>query len=1135
MPGPFASSSPFSGNRSKSPFAPSQKTAPTPTDEQLKDISAKAGAEPSTWDKLWANTGKDIKSLAMLPLVPYYVAKTITEPDAEKKLSEMGKQVLSGQIEYFKGYRHPVEHFIEDPLFTVLDVASLASLGAPLVAKGAATAGAEGAAKMASSLGKAAELMSSPAALIKYPAKVASEAATKAAFRDIAWRNIEKEMANLADKPGMTRAEAELATKEMLREKYHLPEKVATDAVKNAAPIENANTIAKLGSYISKQNAVREIEHVYNIYGEKLHDANTRAVEVYKNAPLEEFRKEFGSEPTAHEIGIATEYSVTPNTHPSFELLEKEVKNNPRILRIYQQIKKIGDEFREEGIAKGWFTPEEAHRRLLKPYASKAAMNDLVEQKYDEIAQALKAKGWSGAQITEYFKQPNRYLEPDVLRHITQKYQEPAAWDVLVNKKIDELMKAPPQAIEHLAYHFPITERAENISAGWTDRFMGNLMRSDKAGFMKHYTGGREAFYDPFESAVRWKQKANWMEARKAFKDDMFNILDKYGLRRELGPGDELRVGERRYDIGPSVQTERTILNTISRESASYAQKLNERKMYITGLIPHSPIYNTVNDIMPSALDTILTPLSREASYAKKMGVHKAFETLRAENPAYAIPKQVADFLDPKNRSVKTSAFMRYAVDYPVNEWKMYVLGLSPRWVAYNTVGNVMFSALQMMDHPLQGAKAFYRAFKNDWKSQIPPEISRTGLYESEGRVPRSLFERARNELLGNEPNHVVEFEFADKKIKVYDRQADKTKKMLAWLNFPKKLSEKVIALNSQIENYFRNASYLYESERMARMEMAKNVAAKGAVINDVIESKMLELMKDPRKSMDISRMVGDWFFNYWDASRLDKQIKRIIPFWMWTKNMIRFSLWTLPMEHPLKFRTIILLNQIGEDFWREDLKRWGVNPDDLSDYLRGSVPIGIDKRTNNLLMFNTKGPNPFNTFYEMNLEKILSSASPVLKVIIERAIHREIFSGKDFDSPFVWQQGGTGRKFMLGPDGHPHEVKGVNPPLFEHIGRQIPQYQLLTKMLLAMKYGGIPQTYSTMSLPDVWNPAFVKPAKEPSQAPRSIIPSISGFMGLPVSEVSLNRQQPKTQKVIRRGLYNQLKKVALKQTQGGS
>jgi len=329
---------------------------------------------------------------------------------------------------------------------------------------------------------------------------------------------------------------------------------------------------------------------------------------------------------------------------------------------------------------------------------------------------------------------------------------------------------------------------------------------------------------------------------------------------------------------------------------------------------------------------------------------------------------------------------------------------------------------------------------------------------------------------------------------------------------------------NEKVEGFFRKAMYLHEGIKEAKIQAAKEAGKRFFFLNNVVERKLKDVLQSPELQKQAIDAVGDFLFNYWDLSNAEKNYIRrfFFPFWSWYKNVFRLVFWTLPVKYPAREALMYKLVQFGKEKWEDELKNMGADLDTLPDWLKGSIPIGFDTAkdgTKQIVFLNTRGPNPFNIISEPDL---INSLHPAWKIVLERFLHRDLFKDKDFDSPLVAEI--QGKKYTYDPQTHKIKlIKGVNPPLSEHILRQIPQYNLLHQTIMQLKYGTVP--YEWTAMPGV--PRVYRETGE-FRYPKNLAEQYAKMFGISTSRIPITppKEMSQTQKAVLRKLYKQLKEA---------
>lgn len=398
-----------------------------------------------------------------------------------------------------------------------------------------------------------------------------------------------------------------------------------------------------------------------------------------------------------------------------------------------------------------------------------------------------------------------------------------------------------------------------------------------------------------------------------------------------------------------------------------------------------------------------------------------------------AVKREMDSFL---GRAGGLEKLLQKSYDKITNTWKMSVLALSPRWVAYNTMGNLTLNTLgEVSPNGYKNTvRLFYRAGQIAKKEDISfisalerlnvPSAVTSGLYEGETGA-------------------------AMRNIGVGRMGVKTTLRKIG--DFAGWLPSKMYNLNSKVESFFRTANYIDQ-------------IAKGASKADAINH------------------VNKFLFNYQNLSWAERSIiRRICPFYAWTKNISRLAL-TYPIENP-----VYTAIGVGAAWYLTDYLR--DNHGVLVDWDKNEVKIpNVDDDT--YLVFKTRGMNPFTdivTPFDLlsddGLTKTLSKVNPILKVGIERATRTQVmpWGAQDWSAP------------VLRKDEYGREVRAI-PPAWRHVALQFPQYSLYEQIKMPLS------TYSATGEPII--------SKRGKIYPRNTILDIIRMMGANISFENISESE---------------------------
>jgi len=1021
--------------------------------------------------ELWKGFKEELKAYLMAPILPFVIpattavagykkAKETGEPFMEawgESLREVGREAKKGIKEYFVSYKHPWEHIKKYPISTVLDIATLFTAGGTLLAK-----------------------TGTVASKLAFMGAQAEKSAGIKALSELAIRSGER-MAKTGTKMIEYGLPYTYITKPL-----KWSEKSFIKAMEKGIPREELGIPARIGRVYSDVKA--------GLTAQKLRARSKIRLSHAKIQTLNKIaqeKKELGNI-SPEEISAVMDYAQIP--YPELpESVKIIMENSPQAQKLYQILKKHGEDLKKTEIKEGFYTREIAERRLYKPYAVKIEKEKLL----DKIT-------------AEYIDEHGKMPTPEILEKKFQERKEEliakGEWDARVETTAELLKQAYKDKADNLAYIYSLTELAENKGIEDLVAYLGNVEHIYPPGFARAYRGGKIA-------PINWEKAMvvrEWMQhqalAQRQFMNDVIQTGLKEGWLRRWA-GEEI---DRANEVFLIPDAHRVYLETVER----VLKKINWEKLIQGVKEGQKNRWKAISQIIKKAIEDKeinepLAELSKEFTQLlddqlksvmrKGKGLRWATTATKMKYPVYVIPKRVASQLERESKRVGIFNGMRLFWDLPLNFWRYMVLGLSPRWYLYNTVGNIIFNLLYGT------TKGYKYALEKKWEPYVPPEVG-MGFVRSEAEFPigatRGLWFLKRPEKIVEVPSALYEtVQVVDKKANVWGSLA----------KFTRKAIEMPPSLNEKIEYFFKKALFLEAIDREARKALMKDTLRKGWFLNkELVEKKMMELLKNPDVVSKALDAVGDFMFNYWNMSRYEKEfLRRIIPFWSWYRNIFRLVYWTLPMKYPGRTRLLLALGEIGKSAWRENLKDLGIDPDLLTanmPWMEHAVPIGYDPKEKKVIFWNTAGANPFATVSEMDFNNLIASTHPVLKVGAEQAFGKDVFREKEFDSPFVYKDP-LGRLWV--PTDKPPYFKRVNriaPPLLEHFLRQIPHYNLLVKpFYYKMKYGTVPYEYGVSA---IYRPLFKRTKEGEFAYTRTPAELGMKLFGFPTTKISPEQMQ---------------------------
>jgi hypothetical protein len=500
---------------------------------------------------------------------------------------------------------------------------------------------------------------------------------------------------------------------------------------------------------------------------------------------------------------------------------------------------------------------------------------------------------------------------------------------------------------------------------------------------------------------------------------------------------------------------------------------------------------------------------------------------LKSQKPVmYAIPKAVADEMSGAARwaQVASPKLVRSAFDPMMNAWRGIVLTGSPRWIVNNVLGNITFGAMQgvkTMD-VMRLLTERFRRLAADWASRHG-EVGRAvaellgGTDYRKKSLVRAVkdLEEAGNIQIGSgffespQERYIARLgEAADTATgRWVERFRTSTSRAATW---PRRYSDSVRRLNGEIEEAFREASFLAGVEKIqgrgALHRTLRSFDSAQRRITDIMENGYSESIA--RKAMeDVYHFYGD----YTALGPFERHVMRrfLMPFYGFWKHTVKL-LFTFPIEQPFRAEVFRMISKAQEEM----IEQYGPMPEWLE---RTGIPQGPPGAEVPFLL--SAGANPFTGA----TQDPVSMLSPPIKMVLERSLGRNLFTGKRFSDANTIMPFGSDQAYALNPEtGEVEPVAAPVPGLLESALQQLPQYNLVKDALA----GGA--TYDTATLPDVMQGKGVIRDLETGEPryPTGWAEALSKFMGatnLTYDLGSYQEQLTEDQKAVVRELLNRI------------
>ena len=369
-----------------------------------------------------------------------------------------------------------------------------------------------------------------------------------------------------------------------------------------------------------------------------------------------------------------------------------------------------------------------------------------------------------------------------------------------------------------------------------------------------------------------------------------------------------------------------------------------------------------------------------------------------AGNTKVQIPGFMADELNKMfNAPGAIENFMRATYDPLTKVWKTSVLGLSPRWLFNNFVGNIALNTLGGVVNPL----SYMQAFKK--MNQARKIAKETGI--TEGRAMAKVGIRKGVTDMGIYAGEARQAASGIARVAETAPVQSMFGKALNYTGLPQ-IAKGMFRVNKNIENFYRTAHYI-------------DKAGKGF---------------SPAKAL---ASVNEFLFDYSAMSSIEKTfIKRVIPFWAWQKNITRLVA-TYPFRHPTGMAVLQKLSKITQEVQDDEAEEKGTTIENkfLPDWFKSYIETPLKSGKENLFL-STRGLNPFADVGMLagGWKSYLSSINPLLKIPLERATGQSFYKEGDFTSPFKNQYSSSNEKVL--------------PSWWRHVMSNFPQFTMIENLV---------------------------------------------------------------------------------------
>lgn len=607
-----------------------------------------------------------------------------------------------------------------------------------------------------------------------------------------------------------------------------------------------------------------------------------------------------------------------------------------------------------------------------------------------------------------------------------------------VNRKTGDWLDVPGSDPMHIARRFYEQNRRDplyypEVHAGkpsasrlmWRDPGMGELKVTRPTGRRQRTGEVPEKWIDTRIEHVymrRLTEEVTLQELRGMMRELEFYGRPIKGLE-DIGPGEVLVLPD--Y-ISHMVNGRRAIVD-------KYFASMED------AVLPDEALRDAVGEFMPGMMgDAMNSALGWAEGKGRKM----------------AVPRVVADRLQ-KHLHRKFSWPMQLFFDQPLSAWRAVVLSGRPAWVLNNVLGNTGFLGLGigggygevLRQVPGVLAEALQKRFPQTAKmlekmdagylDQVKQVIAQHG-----GEINAGFFRNPR--FMGPQLSEAA-MEHPIGQMGMRISKSPLAQRLRNW-------SDNVRNLNSEIEDLFRRAAYMTAAEKVL---LRRGVTRVGKQFHDVGArlERINRVGADPQLARETLDMMNAAMNDYRTLTPVESQVVRrfIAPFWSFYRHVVRMMA-LMPFEHPDKFLVMRNMSEVG----REVMAELGEVP----EYAESAYPVGPGISPGFERFLSARAANPFEGVLEP--EQWLTMLNPALKIILEQAQGRSVFTGRPFTSPEAVIPFGFDQPFGMTSEGVRGLDEPVRPNILEHLAQQIPHYEML-KDLLA---GG--RTYDTSTLLDV-------------------------------------------------------------------
>ena len=412
----------------------------------------------------------------------------------------------------------------------------------------------------------------------------------------------------------------------------------------------------------------------------------------------------------------------------------------------------------------------------------------------------------------------------------------------------------------------------------------------------------------------------------------------------------------------------------------------------------------------------------------------------------WALPKHVADKLEAYS-NFQIGEMGKMFFDRPMDFWRNTVLALSPRWIANNLFGNVVFLKMQggkLSDVFRSWTSEEFRRNLDEIIEQLPDDIRGqvdSGMYQAENLASVSLGAGQATPAGAHAAAKIKDSTKAGAK-GVYGAHQSAVKFMQEF--------------NQHLENHFRRASFVSGIERTRKATQLRRAGLRMhtsmRTLEDIAQNGLDEGIA--RKAID----EMNYFFNDYRAlAPLERNVlRRVMPFYSFYKHTAKLTVSYPFVGAPERAAIFKMLGEISRDFNEDRDQDWG----DLAPWMQGAQELGEGAEEGEGRFLNPRNWIPMAGFVESIREPqaFAGQLGPIGQVLGE-TITGEDALGRPLTSADAYRRFGDDQAFKPIYDNQgniiDYEETKVRRGLLETVLGSVPQYDLIRDAIAASPVGG--------------------------------------------------------------------------------